>query len=152
VTVSARVPAEADADLVPVELGEQIFDLLTALVGRMHEHFSRAIAEFDLPPTQAKALLHLAEPLPMGVLAEILQCDASNITGVVDGLESRGLVERRVSTRDRRIKQLTLTRRGRVVRTRLHARLYERMPAVEKLAPRDRLVFRDLLQQGLADG
>ena len=50
-------------------------------------------------------------PLPMGVLAEILQCDASNITGVVDGLESRGLVERRVSTKDRRIKHLTLTRR-----------------------------------------
>lgn len=140
---------EADAELVPVELGVQIFDLLTELVGRMHEHFSQVISEFDLPPAQAKALLNLAEPLPMRKLAEILHCDASNITGIVDGLESRGLVERRVDSRDRRVKQLVLNRRGNRIRAQLHSRLYERMPAVERLTPEARLAFRDLLQQGL---
>jgi DNA-binding MarR family transcriptional regulator len=149
VTVILPSQDEADAELVPVELGEQIFDLLTELVGRMHEHFSLVISEFSLPPAQAKALLHLAEPLPMRKLAEILHCDASNITGIVDGLESRGLVERRVDSRDRRVKHLVLTRKGSRIRAQLHGRLYERMPAVERLTPEARLAFRDLLQQGL---
>ena len=54
-------------------------------------------AEFDLAPMQMLALKHL-EPgveLPMSALAEPLHCDASNVTGIVDRLEARGLIERR---------------------------------------------------------
>jgi len=36
----------------------------------------------------------------MGQLAETLACDASNVTGLVDRLESRGLVRRRPSVAD----------------------------------------------------
>ena len=51
------------------------------------------------------ALGHLDadEPLPMSALAGALQCDNSNVTGIVDRLEAAGLAERRPAERDRRV-------------------------------------------------
>lgn len=82
-------------------------------------------ADFDLSPVQCH-VLHLLEPgrpMPMGRLAQTLACDASNVTGLVDRLESRGLVQRRASTDDRRVKVLDLTPTG----SRLRAQLLRRM-------------------------
>lgn len=59
----------------------------------------------------------------MGRLAETLACHASNVTGLVDRLESRGLVRRQPSDADRRLKVLALTPAG----ARLRAVLQERM-------------------------
>ena len=59
-------------------------------------------AQLQLSPAQCH-LLHLVEPgrpIPMGRLAETLACDASNVTGLVNRLESRGLVRRRPSATD----------------------------------------------------
>jgi DNA-binding MarR family transcriptional regulator len=67
-----------------------------------------------------KGLLAL-EPgsgLPMRSLAELWNCDASFVTVVVDGLERRGLVERRVVDYDRRIKTVELTPEGVATRER----------------------------------
>jgi DNA-binding MarR family transcriptional regulator len=82
-------------------------------------------AEFDLSPAQCH-VLHLIEPnqpVPMGQIAESLACDASNVTGLVDRLESRGLVRRQPSAGDRRIKVLELTQAG----ARLRSVVMERM-------------------------
>jgi DNA-binding MarR family transcriptional regulator len=84
-------------------------------------------AELELSPAQCH-VLHLIEPgrpVPMGRLAETLACDASNVTGLVDRLESRGLVRRRPSPADRRVKVLDLTPTG----CRLRAVLIDRMTA-----------------------
>ena len=96
-------------------------------------------AELELSPAQCH-VLHLIEPgqpLPMGRLAETLSCDASNVTGLVDRLESRGLVRRRPSEEDRRVKVLVLTPSG----TRLRDQLVDRMtrpPAtLERLSVRE---------------
>ena len=82
-------------------------------------------AELELSPAQCH-VLHLIEPgrpIPMGQLAETLSCHASNVTGLVDRLESRGLVRRRPSAEDRRVKVLDLTPSG----SRLRALLLDRM-------------------------
>lgn len=71
-------------------------------------------------------VLHLIEPdqpLPMGRLADTLACDASNVTGLVDRLETRGLVRRQASRHDRRVKVIELTPEG----ARLRAQLLRRM-------------------------
>jgi DNA-binding MarR family transcriptional regulator len=84
-------------------------------------------APFGLSPVQCH-VLHLIEPgqpMPMRRLAEALSCDASNVTGLIDRLESRGLVERRASAADRRVKVLDLTPTG----SRLRAQLLQRMTA-----------------------
>jgi DNA-binding MarR family transcriptional regulator len=80
---------------------------------------------FELSPVQCH-VLHLIEPerpLPMGRLADTLGCDASNVTGLVDRLEARGLVQRRPSADDRRVKVIHLTPAG----SRLRAQLLRRM-------------------------
>jgi len=55
----------------------------------------------------------------MSALAETLACDASNITGVVDKLESRGLIVRQGAENDRRVKMLVVTERGRALQRRM---------------------------------
>ncbi len=72
-------------------------------------------AEFDLAPMQMLALKNL-EPgseLPTSSLAQLLHCDASNVTGIVDRLESRGLIERRPSRRGPAREDARPDRRGR---------------------------------------
>src|SRR5919201_1647573 len=70
-----------------------------------------ALAELGLTFAQAHAL-RLLDPersLPMSAVAERLFCDASNVTGIADRLEARGLIERRAAEGDRRVKVLALT-------------------------------------------
>src|SRR6266498_4944390 len=89
--------------------GRELWSLLVELgVAHVRTHFQRVIAELDLSPPQAYALRRLEpeRPLPMRDLADGLACDASNVTGIVDRLERRGLVERQVSPTDRRVKTL----------------------------------------------
>src|SRR5260221_11024784 len=88
-------------------------------------HLPSSGAAFDLSPAQCH-VLHLIEPgrpLPMSRLADTLSCDASNVPGLVDRLESRGLVRRQPSPQDRRVKVLHLTATG----ARLRAQLLRQM-------------------------
>ena len=101
------------------------WQLLMKFFFAQREHLPMLGARVDLSPAQWH-VLHLIEPdepLPMGRLAETLSCDASNVTGLVDRLEARGLVQRRPSVDDRRVKVLQLTREG----SRLRAHLLKRM-------------------------
>src|SRR5881397_2425267 len=72
------------------------------------------LGELGLSFAQAHALRMLdpEEPLPMSALAERLFCDASNVTGIADRLETRGLVRRQSAEGDRRVKALTITPKG----------------------------------------
>jgi DNA-binding MarR family transcriptional regulator len=124
----------------------------------MHElfHASRrrflAIAsEFELSPPQVRALgvLDPDRPVPMSDLAEALHCDNSNVTGIVDRLEDRGLVERRSATHDRRVKMLVVTARGAEVRDRLAERLEEAPPPLARLGPEDQRTLRDIMRRAL---
>jgi len=96
-------------------------------------------AELELSPAQCH-LLHLIEsgrPLPMGELAHTLACDASNVTGLVNRLEARGLVRRRPSDTDRRIRVLDLTPMGAKLRAQLVERMTTPPPALSRLSARE---------------
>lgn len=106
-------------------------------------------AELELSPAQCH-LINLIEPdraMPMGQLAGALSCDASNVTGLVDRLESRGLIQRRPSAEDRRVKVISLTPLG----ARLRAALIERMtaapPTLAKLSAEDQRILVRLLRR-----
>jgi DNA-binding MarR family transcriptional regulator len=113
--------------------------LLVRFFFAQRAHLPLLAAELELSPAQCH-VLHLIEPdqgVPMGRLAETLACDASNVTGLVDRLEARGLIRRRPSEGDRRVKVLQLTATG----CRLRALLVERMTsspaALERLSARE---------------
>jgi DNA-binding MarR family transcriptional regulator len=93
--------------------------------------------EFDLMPPQQLILGLLEEPRPMGELARELHCDNSNVTGLVDRLSERGLVERRPSEGDRRVKLVALTEAGRVMREELVRRRSQPPPEIEALSETD---------------
>src|SRR5437868_3482773 len=101
------------------------WQLLMKFFFAQRAHLPSCGAEFDLSPIQCH-VLHLIEPgrpLPMSRLADTLSCDASNVTGLVDRLESRGLVRRQPSPQDRRVKVLQLTPTGARLRTHLLRRM-----------------------------
>src|SRR6185437_10521885 len=93
--------------------------LLRMLFGQHRRRFLLAASELDLHPAQAGVLLQLESPLPMRHVAALLGCDNSNVTGLVDRLEAQGLVARRASDEDRRVKHIVLTDAGRAVRNQL---------------------------------
>ncbi|HYF25067.1 MAG TPA: MarR family transcriptional regulator [Baekduia sp.] len=125
------------------------------LVGELwHEQKQRVTAiasEFELSPPQVWALRSLDpdDPVPMSALAETLRCDASNVTGIVDRLQDRGLVERRPAQHDRRVKHLVLTERGTALRAQLLARLDAPPAPIAALSPEDQRLLRDLLRRAL---
>src|SRR5947209_3367382 len=112
----------------------EVWSLLRILFGQQRRRFLIAAAELDLHPAQAGALLQLASPLPMRELADLLACDSSNVTGLVDRLEARGLVARKPSSEDRRVKHVVLTATGRQLRERLLARVARPAVALEQLS------------------
>jgi MarR family transcriptional regulator, organic hydroperoxide resistance regulator len=108
-------------------------------------------SEFDLAPMQMFALRNL-EPgreLPMSALAESLHCDASNVTGIVDRLEARGLIERRPSPEDRRVKMIAVTEEGQQLRERIGRRLHAPPAPIAALSPEDQRDLRDVLARAL---
>lgn len=110
-------------------------------------------AEFDLTPAQGHALrvLDPARPIPMNTLAEALVCDASNVTGIVDKLELRGLIARQGADHDRRVKQLAVTERGCSIRDKLVAAVMKPPAAVAAL-PNDVKTRLTTLLRGLLSG
>ena len=124
------------------------WQLLMKFFFAQRAHLPSLHAELDLSPVQCH-VLHLIEPgrpLPMSRLAETLSCDASNVTGLVDRLESRGLVRRRPSPGDRRVKVLQLTPAGLRRRTQLLSGMSERSLPLSRLSPADRRTLVKILE------
>ena len=112
-------------------------------------------AGFDLTPVQYAALATIkANPgLDQVTLAGLIAFDRTTITGVVDRLVQKGLVERRASRRDRRARELEITDEGRRTLRRI-------TPAVESaqqimlrgLSDKEAEELMRLLQKAIAAG
>lgn len=122
-------------------LGEQITSLLDALSQGLHEE----LREQDLTPPLAMTLRLLDQPRSMRFLADAHHCDASNITGIVDRLEKRGLAERRADTADRRVTVVHRTPDGDAMRTRLTKAAREQLVGIDSLDDTDVERLCDLL-------
>lgn len=107
--------------------------------------------ELGLHPGQAIVVRLLDEPRPMGELADAMHCDNSNITGIVDRLEERGLVERGSADYDRRVKLIALTPDGRHLREELNKRFAEPPEALTRLSEEDQRTLRDILRRAVAE-
>lgn len=102
-------PSDASTDAKELtKFAMTLYELVEAVRGE-HE---QAAASAGLTAAQATILTMLSEPVSMRKLAEQMGCDASNITGIVDRLEAKGLVERGADAADRRIKRIGQTPAG----------------------------------------
>ncbi|MFD3677686.1 MarR family winged helix-turn-helix transcriptional regulator [Streptomyces sp. NPDC058613] len=134
------------ADPVTLEVVELIGDV----VARYHMEYEHVAASHQLTGAQARVLNLLAlEPLPMRRIAQKLRCEPSNVTGIVDRLETRGLVERRPDPADRRVKLAAPTEEGLQTADRLRESLDFAREPLAGLSSQERTALRDLLKRML---
>ncbi|MER6331927.1 MarR family winged helix-turn-helix transcriptional regulator [Streptomyces sp. NPDC014983] len=134
----------------PDQLTLDVVELIAEVVARYHADYDDAAATHALTGAQAKLLSLLSlGPLPMRKLAQKLKCEPSNVTGIVDRLEARGLAERRPDPADRRVKMAAATEEGlRVARDLREGLRFAREP-LAGLSSQERGTLRDLLRRML---
>lgn len=105
------------------DLAAEVWTELAACLELRQEALRAAGTEHGLTPTEMRALLSLApsEHQSMRALAQACTCDPSQATWLANRLEDRGLVRRRVSPSDRRVKEVVLTPQGREMRAAIRA-------------------------------
>jgi DNA-binding MarR family transcriptional regulator len=130
--------------------GSEAWSLLHwAMISNKHRFMAMG-REFDLAPQQMIALRILGGgPKAMGELATYLACDSSNVTGITDRLEERGLARREPAETDRRVKLLVLTPKGEKLREKITERLAEPPPFIAALPEEDQIALRDILRRAL---
>jgi DNA-binding MarR family transcriptional regulator len=126
---------------------DEAWALLRELLFAERRRFFDTASEFELHPAQAGALMALDQESgsPMHEIAAHLACDSSNVTGIVDRLEARGLVTRRAGERDRRVKYIVPTPLGLEVREAMRERMAKPPAAIERLSVKEQRLLRDLL-------
>src|SRR5688572_4683461 len=96
----------AKGDSVPT------FDLLM-LLKSLQSNVAMVAEEYGLTIMQLYTMHAIVEEhRTMGKMAQVIRCDASNVTGIIDKLVTMGLVTRQEDPNDRRIKTLQLTADG----------------------------------------
>jgi DNA-binding MarR family transcriptional regulator len=117
------------------------------LSDEMHHRFHAACTAAAVTPPQLKALLTLqpGQAQSMGALADGWNCDASWVTGIVDGLEARGYVERQLHPGDRRVKVVALTALGEKAKAEALDCLYQPPNTLLDLTTAEQRTLRDLL-------
>jgi DNA-binding MarR family transcriptional regulator len=93
------------------------YQSLTEFLLQSKQYIIAASAEHGLTSMQAMTLLMTNNETPrsMSTFCKMYDCDASNITGIIDGLEKKGLVSRRDHPKDRRIKIIHLEPAGKTM-------------------------------------
>jgi DNA-binding MarR family transcriptional regulator len=134
--------------------------LLAQLGAHGARRFAERVAEIGLTAPDAGLLRKIASDpgVSQQVLAEHLGVMPSRMVALVDELETKGIIERRRSTEDRRNYELHLTERGRRVLGELSRIAAEHEESLcSALSKEERVQLRDLCrriaeQQGLTPG
>jgi DNA-binding MarR family transcriptional regulator len=106
-----------NSDRPDVPEGETLGESFWALARQLRRASMDSLAQWDLTPSQARVLRVLMRRgvLRLSDLAEHLHIAARSTTEVVDGLEAKGLLERRPDPHDRRATLVALTSQGTAV-------------------------------------
>lgn len=105
----------------------EVFELLDQAAKNLRRIQRLTIRESGLTPPQYQVLTTLWErdELPLKELANACNCTRATITGLVDGLERKGLVSRKPNPSDRRSLLAALTDEGRAIQ--------QQTPSLEKI-------------------
>ncbi|NBE53162.1 MarR family winged helix-turn-helix transcriptional regulator [Streptomyces boluensis] len=127
---------------------DQLLELFSVSFGAYYGDFTAAAARENLTASQGKTLGELSRgPVAMRGLADTLACDASNITGIIDRLEKRGLVRREPSPGDRRVKNVVLTPEGEQAVEAIRAHMDTTRAGMDTLDAEERATLHALLKR-----
>jgi len=92
---------------------KEIYWLLKKTASRLKKELRTKLEDHDITWQQFHALYHIPqEGIPSNELARELQCNASNMTGLIDRMIENGWVYREHSVEDRRVWFVKLTPEG----------------------------------------
>lgn len=103
-------------------LEQEVARLISRVFIHLDDSDRQLMRMFGLTVTQYWALVHLedGEGRSLSELANLLICDKSNVTSIVDKLEAAGLAERKHGKAgDRRYTRVVLTQQGQQLRKRV---------------------------------
>src|SRR5689334_15899743 len=125
------------------------WDLLIQLLLSQRGQLPVLAAALELSPAQCHVLYAIepGKPLPMKQLAASLSCDASNVTGLVDRLESRGLLRRVADSADRRVKVLELTPEGARLRSIMLERVTRPPESMDRMSSEEQKALVKILKR-----
>ena len=112
--------------------------------------FLQETEAFGVTPVQYAALQTVGNSpgIDQRTLARSIGLDTSTIAGVIDRLESRGLLMRNASAEDRRVRQLTLTDTARQLLTAVAPSMLKAQQLIlEPLSQEEQAEFTRLLRQ-----
>lgn len=111
-------PTLESASVENTSVEQEVYSLLIKVFVLLDDCDRRFFARYGLSTRQFLALQHLdlAQGRSMVDLSRLLLTIKSNVTGIVDNLEGKGLVRRTSVPEDRRVALITLTPEGRRLR------------------------------------
>lgn len=101
---------------------EALYNLLKETFILLDDGDRRLFSQYNLTPPRFYVLLHINEEpgISSSDLSLKLLCDKSNVTRIVKGLESTGLLEKRPHESDGRTQRLYLTEEGETIYNEVH--------------------------------
>ncbi len=120
-------------------------------MGALKRRFARDLARYGLTFPQFLALLSLEKaegPCRMGFLATSALQSLPSMTGIVDRLEEKGLVERRRNPQDRRSIVVSLTEKGEKLLSQIKADRQRTVDEIfRKLTPEELTTLNSILEK-----
>jgi DNA-binding MarR family transcriptional regulator len=131
----------------------EITALLAALVPLLERRFVHVSSELGLSRAQGQFLVQLPadDALPQREMSQRLHCAPSSVVGLIDDLEERGWLARRVDSNDRRVNVLVLTPAGKKAREELLAGLLTPPETIRRLPLKTQGELRDTLRSLAAE-
>ena len=127
---------------------------LVSLIKRVHlatrRAYDEAFAAYGVTGPQANVLQHVwqQDGIELRTVQERVGVTGATLTGIIDGLVERELVERRLSPQDARVKHLFLTERGRLVSNELSTIIFAlQNQLAHGFSPSEKALLRDWLHR-----
>jgi len=111
------VPQKSGPSQDPAELTRDVIYQIRRLIQASSLYTKELNKQYQVSAPQLNCLLALYEngPLPPSQIAKQILVKSSTVTGIIDRLEQKGLVERKRSSPDRRVIIIELTEAGRTL-------------------------------------
>lgn len=136
----------------------EVVSLIGYFIKKIYLHsqceLNQKFAEFDLTASQTFVMIHLFKHHAKGILLNQKDLETAfhlsnpTITGILQRLEAKGLIERKIGEKDARVKYISLTEKAHLLDEQLKKLFAEHEQSIiQDLSDEEALVLKKLLQK-----